>query len=75
MNVSRLKIEGMSCSHCVNAVESALKREPGVTSAVVNLGEGTAEVTYDEGRVRPEQLVAAVRAEGYGAELGASPGQ
>ena len=37
-----LKVEGMSCNHCKEAVEGALKKLPGVKSAVVDLGAKTA---------------------------------
>ena len=34
-----IKVEGMSCEHCINAVESALAKLNGVSSAEVNLDE------------------------------------
>ncbi|MCP4271225.1 MAG: heavy-metal-associated domain-containing protein, partial [Gammaproteobacteria bacterium] len=40
----RLSIGGMACAGCVSAVEEALTSVDGVKSAVVNLGERTANV-------------------------------
>jgi len=67
MKVAHLSIEGMSCEHCVNAIEGALRARPGVASAVVNLPERTAQVEYDERAVSPEDLAETVRGEGYAA--------
>jgi copper chaperone len=62
----RLKIEGMSCDHCVRAVTRALGAVPGVTQVVeVSLERGEALV---EGEPALEQLIAAIEAEGYQAE-------
>ncbi|UFA51707.1 cation transporter (plasmid) [Deinococcus radiophilus] len=57
-----LKIEGMSCGHCVAAVEKALRGVEGVEAASVNLDEGTATV---QGNVDLTTLMAAVAEEGY----------
>jgi len=58
-----LKIEGMSCGHCVMHVQSALEDVPGVKSAKVNLLERSAMV---EGENLDDQaLRAAVADAGY----------
>lgn len=67
MKTSRLQVSGMSCGHCVSAVESALRSRPGVRNAKVDLKQGAAEVEYDETSVAPEQLIAAVEDAGYAA--------
>lgn len=65
--MTKLKIEGMSCQHCVAAVNGALAHVSGVTRvASVDLETGTAEV---EGNADIEVLLAAVREEGYEAEV------
>jgi copper chaperone CopZ len=46
-----LPVQGMSCASCVAHVEGALSELDGVTSATVNLGLGTARVTYIPGVV------------------------
>jgi len=61
----RLKIDGMSCGHCVSAVRRALTAVPGVSEVIeVNLERGVARV---EGEVEPRRLIEAVEAEGYSA--------
>jgi copper ion binding protein len=59
-----LKIEGMSCDHCVKHVTEALEGITGVTSAKVSLKNKTAEVEHT-GAVSPEAMKAAVIEAGY----------
>lgn len=65
MKTTRLKVAGMTCGHCVERVEKALRNQTGVRNATVHLNEGAAEVEYEEGEVVPEQLIGVVEAEGY----------
>jgi copper chaperone len=69
MKTTRLQVTGMTCGHCREAVEKALRGSQGVRNATVHLDSGTAEVEYEEERVAPEQLIAAVEEEGYGAAV------
>lgn len=69
MTTTRLKVSGMTCGHCVQSVEKALRNQSGVRSATVHLESGTAEVEYEESQVVPEQLIAAVEEEGYNAAM------
>ncbi|MFN3180105.1 MAG: heavy-metal-associated domain-containing protein [Thermus sp.] len=62
----KLKVEGMTCKHCVMAVKKALMRVPGVEKAEVSLERAEALV---EGKVDPEALIRAVEEEGYRAAL------
>ena len=58
-----LHIDGMSCQHCVRAVDEALGGVAGVASKEVEIG--TARVTYDAAETTPDVLAQAVEAEGY----------
>lgn len=61
-----LRVEGMTCKHCVMAVTNALKKVPGVTKvAEVSLERGEAKV---EGNPDRAALVEAVENEGYRAQ-------
>ncbi|MBH02632.1 MAG: heavy metal-binding protein [Xanthomonadales bacterium] len=65
--MTKLKIDGMSCPHCVKAVDAALSDVPGVDRVVaVRLDEGEAEV---EGSADTNALIAAVAEEGYEARV------
>ncbi|AEI44754.1 copper ion binding protein [Paenibacillus mucilaginosus] len=59
----QLKVEGMSCDHCVRAVEGALK-EVGATGKV-DLASGSVSVQYDEGKLKLEQIKEAIEDQGY----------
>jgi copper chaperone len=68
MATTTLKIDGMTCGHCVQAVTKALKGTNGVNDAQVDLRAGRAQVEYEEGRTNPGDLAAVVTDEGYTAE-------
>jgi copper chaperone len=63
-----LKVDGMSCGHCVRSVKEVLEAVPGVKSVSVTLEPGSARVE-GEG-VSAADLVAAVEEEGYRAQEG-----
>jgi copper chaperone len=65
MATQTIKIEGMTCNHCVMRVEKALKALPGVMDVRVDLQKGAAVVTYDETKITPEKLSFAVVEAGY----------
>ena len=67
-----LNITGMTCAACQANVQRALKRQPGVADATVNLMTGQARVIFDPSLVQPPQLVSAVETVGYGAEIPAA---
>jgi copper ion binding protein len=59
-----LKIEGMSCEHCVKHVTEALEAVEGVKSAKVSLKDKSAAVDHGDG-VQLDALKAAVTEAGY----------
>jgi copper chaperone len=48
VNSATLNVKGMSCSHCVNAIEKALKELGGVESINVDLKGGKVTVSYND---------------------------
>jgi copper chaperone len=58
-----LHIEGMSCGHCLNAVNHALTELPGVKIDSIRIGR--AELEYDERATSAAQIEAAVSDAGY----------
>ena len=63
---TRIRVTGMTCMHCVAAVTKALQKVPGVESADVNLENKQAVVA---GSTNTASLLAAIKEEGYEAEL------
>jgi copper chaperone len=45
METITLKVEGMSCNHCVNSIEGSVGKLQGVSGVKVNLDQGTVEVS------------------------------
>ena len=60
--VTTLKIDGMSCSHCVRAVFTALGGVDGVSRADVSIGRAVIE---HDGTVTPAALREAISIAGY----------
>lgn len=58
-----LRVSGMSCQHCVNAVEQALSAIG--ASGKVNLAEGSVTVEYDEGKIALDAVKQAIEDQGY----------
>ncbi len=63
MAEATIKIEGMSCQHCVMRVKKAFETLPGITAVDVKIG--SASVTYDDSMTKREDLEAAIEAAGY----------
>lgn len=66
MSQVQLKIDGMSCGHCVAAVENSLKAISGVENVTVDLDSGSAIV---EGTADIQILLSAIEQEGYEARV------
>jgi Cu+-exporting ATPase len=62
-------VTGMTCAACQARVQRKLAGLPGVADASVNLITNTAAVRYDPAVITAPELVSAVKATGYGAEL------
>ncbi len=58
-----LKIDGMSCHHCVMRVKKAIEEVNGVKSSEVDVG--SAKVVYDEAVTNGEAIEKAVEGAGY----------
>ncbi|MFE6135678.1 copper chaperone CopZ [Bacillus sp. NPDC057893] len=60
-----LQVEGMSCGHCVNSIESNVKELNGVEQVKVQLAEGTVEVTIDSSIITLKDIVSVIEEQGY----------
>ncbi|MCI3921623.1 cation transporter [Paenibacillus sp. TRM 82003] len=63
MTTVTLKVQGMSCNHCVNSIETTL-REAGA-SGKVDLGAGTVTIQYEESKTPIAALKEAIEEQGY----------
>src|SRR5581483_6770835 len=60
-----IPVAGMTCAACVDKVEKALRRLPGVREANVSLAAGKAGVSYDSAACSVLDMANAVQAIGY----------
>ncbi|ARF14619.1 copper chaperone CopZ [Sporosarcina ureae] len=68
MTTTTLNVKGMTCNHCVQAVEGALTELSGVERALVDLKANSVAVEYDESVVTVEQMTEAIEDQGYDVE-------
>ena len=66
---TRLLIQGMTCASCVARIERALRAQPGVSAAAVNLATREARITFNPSDTSPDRLRDLVTSLGYGADL------
>ncbi|HEX5595729.1 MAG TPA: heavy-metal-associated domain-containing protein [Micromonosporaceae bacterium] len=64
MQTKTYTVSGMTCGHCVNAVNSEVGELPGVTDVQVDLGNGTVTVT-SETPLDDDAVRAAIDEAGY----------
>jgi copper chaperone len=69
MTRTTLKIDGMTCGHCMKSVTKALEGLDGVTIEAVAVGSAT--VAYDPAVASPERIAVAVSDAGYTAATAA----
>ena len=60
-----ITVEGMSCNHCKQAVEKAVKAVPGVVAAQVDLTAKSLEVEYDAATTGNAAIKTAVEDAGF----------
>jgi copper chaperone len=63
MAQATLKVEGMSCGHCVKSVEGAVKQAG--ANGTVDLNAKTVTVQYDEAKLSLDAIKAAIEEQGY----------
>lgn len=60
-----LKVNGMTCEHCVETIESALWDIDGVFDARADLGAGTVSIEYDSSRIDAQAIHDVIEELGY----------
>jgi len=60
-----LKVEGMSCGHCVKAVEGNVGKLVGVKTVKVDLENGLVEVEFNKQEVSLEEIKETIDDQGY----------
>ncbi|TDL77156.1 copper chaperone CopZ [Rhodococcus qingshengii] len=60
-----LNVQGMSCDHCVKAVEGSVGELNGVSSVKVNLKANTVDVEYNNQEVTLDKIKETIDDQGY----------
>ncbi|MBZ5751021.1 MULTISPECIES: copper chaperone CopZ [Metabacillus] len=63
-----LNVKGMSCGHCVKAVEGSVGKLTGINEVKVHLDAGKVEVAFDKEKVSLETIKEAIDDQGYDVE-------
>jgi copper chaperone len=68
MNRVSLTVKGMSCGHCVNAIETNVGKLSGVNNVTVNLADGKVDVDFNPDAVTLKQIIETIEDQGYDIE-------
>lgn len=60
-----IPVKGMHCGGCTSHVTEAVKKLDGVKSVATDLDKAQATVVFDAAKVKPDQIVAAIKSTGY----------
>ena len=62
---SIIKVDGMSCEHCVKAVTKAVNALPGIGAVNIDLKAKTVTVEHDPNHTALEKIEYTIQEEGY----------
>ncbi|WRP04574.1 copper chaperone CopZ [Rossellomorea aquimaris] len=65
MQKESLTVEGMSCGHCVKAIEGSVAKLAGVKSVRVSLEGKKVEVEFDDSQVKLDDIKETIDDQGY----------
>jgi len=65
MEKNSIKVEGMSCDHCVKAITKAVGAMPGISAITVDLKAGVVNVEHDTMESPLEKIILEIEEQGY----------
>jgi copper chaperone len=65
MEKTVLRVDGMSCEHCVKAITKAVGALPGIDNVAVSLEANTVTVAYDPSQSPLDTIKAEIEDQGY----------
>ena len=60
-----LRVEGMTCQHCVKIISDSLNKRAGIEKVDANIDKKEVKVEYDEEKVELEQIFNDISALGF----------
>lgn len=64
-----IKIKGMGCQNCVNAISESLKELEGISKVNVSLEKESAEVEFDETKINADKMIETIKELEYEASI------
>lgn len=61
----KLLVEGMSCQHCKQSIETSLKQLDGVKEVTAYYNEGYVNVNFDDNQIKLDQIVQEIEDLGF----------
>jgi len=71
MQTALFNVQGMTCGHCVKAIEAKVRSLPGIDTVTVDLQRAVAKIAYEPQAVTVDTIIKAINEEGYQASLDA----
>ncbi|MBL5767475.1 copper chaperone CopZ [Heyndrickxia sporothermodurans] len=68
MEKTTLRVNGMSCNHCVNSIEGSVGKLQGVKTVKVHLDAGTVDVEFNPSDVSLNEIKETIDDQGYDVE-------
>jgi copper chaperone len=65
MEKTTIKVDGMSCEHCIASITKAVEALPGIASVVVSLAAKSVAVEYDSGKTTLDKIKGEIEEQGY----------
>ncbi|ARK30713.1 copper chaperone CopZ [Halalkalibacter krulwichiae] len=65
MEKATIEVKGMSCNHCVSAVEGSVSKLDGIQSVKVNLEKGLVDVSFNNKEVSLSDIKEEIEDQGY----------
>ncbi|MZH15609.1 MAG: heavy-metal-associated domain-containing protein [Nitrospinae bacterium] len=65
MKQKSVKVEGMTCQHCVQTITEALKKIPGLDSVAVDLDKKEVDVKFDENETSLQEITGKIVEVGF----------
>ncbi|MET1178928.1 copper chaperone CopZ [Peribacillus simplex] len=62
---NNVNVKGMTCGHCISAIEGSVGKLPGVNSVKVNLDSGTVAVEFNPDEVTLDSIKETIDDQGY----------
>ncbi len=62
---AKIDVQGMTCSHCENRVNTALLSNEGVEKCKASSKKNEVAVAFDEGKISLEKIKSIIAEEGY----------